>query len=270
MKINLPSEFFVLQFFIIFVAMNTTNEQNILPQRQKYSSAFLLLTVLFCTSLVASNFLETKVIGVCRGFNITGGLLVFPISYIIGDCISEVWGFAKTRIIIWLGFAMNFLVVIMGGIAVALPSAPFWDGAEHFNYIFALAPRMVIASLLAFLVGSFLNATVMSRMKASSSAGQTVDGVPQETSAAKFSLRAILSTLAGESADSLIFFPIAFGGLMPWKELLMVMIIQVGLKTIYEILVLPLTIKVVRMLKKHEQMDVYDTDISYNPFHIHD
>lgn len=121
-------------------------------------------------------------------------MLVFPISYIINDCIAEVWGFRKARLIIWSGFAMNFFVVMLGLIAVALPAAPFWDGAAHFNFVFGMAPRIVIASLTAFLVGSFLNAYVMSRMKLASNGRN-------------FSARAIWSTVVGETADSLIFFP---------------------------------------------------------------
>ena len=96
---------------------------------------------------------------------VTAGLLVFPVSYILNDCISEVWGFRKARLIIWSGFAMNFFVVALGLVAVALPAAPFWEGEEHFNFVFGMAPRIVLASLLAFLAGSFLNAYVMSRMK---------------------------------------------------------------------------------------------------------
>lgn len=185
----------------------------------------------------------------------TAGFIVFPISYILNDCIAEVWGFKKARFIIWLGFAMNFFVVILGGIAVAMPSAPFWEGEESFKFVFGLAPRIAIASLTAFLVGSFINAVIMSRMKIINEGRH-------------FSWRAILSTLAGEGADSLIFFPIAFIGLMPFEELLKLMVLQVSAKTLYEIIVLPLTIRVVRYVKLKEGVDVYDKDISYNPLKI--
>ena len=127
----------------------------------------MLLGILFNVCLIAANLLETKVIQVF-GITVTAGLLVFPVSYIINDCIAEVWGFRKARLIIWSGFAMNFFVVMLGLIAVALPAAPFWDGAPHFNFVFGMAPRIVAASLTAFLVGSFLNAYVMSRMKVAS------------------------------------------------------------------------------------------------------
>ena len=214
------------------------------------SLSFMLLGVVFCACLIASNLLETKIIQL-GPVTITAGFLVFPISYIINDCIAEVWGFGKARLIIWLGFAVNFAMVALFQIAVALPAAPFWEGDAAFRFIFGLAPRIAASSLLAFLLGSFLNAYVMSKMKIASRGKH-------------FSARAILSTLAGESADSFIFFPLAFGGLVPVQELLKMMAIQIFAKTAYEIVVLPLTIRVVSLLKHVEGMDAYDTDISYN------
>lgn len=224
---------------------------------KKVSVPFMLLGILFNVCLIAANILETKVIQVYGDFSVTAGLLVFPISYIINDCIVEVWGFKKARLIIWSGFAMNFFVVALGLLAVALPAAPFWEGEEHFNFVFGLAPRIVVASLIAFLVGSFLNAYVMSKMKLSSKGKN-------------FSARAVWSTIIGETADSIIFFPIAFGGIIGWKNLLYLMAIQVVLKSLYEVLVLPVTIRVVAYIKKVEGSDVYDKDISYNILKIKD
>lgn len=217
---------------------------------------FMLLGVLFNVCLIASNLLETKVIQV-GGVTATAGLIVFPVSYIINDCIAEVWGFKKARLIIWSGFAMNFLVVAFAQLAVMLPAAPFWEGESGFNFVFGMAPRIVVASLCAFLVGSFLNAYVMSRMKIASHGRH-------------FSVRAMVSTLAGESADSVLFFPIAFGGIIPAKELFVMIVTQTVLKSFYELLVLPLTAKVVRVIKKTEQTDVYDTGISYNILKVKD
>ena len=220
------------------------------------SLPFMLLGILFNVCLVASNLLETKVIQL-GPITATAGLIVFPISYIINDCIAEVWGFRKARLIIWSGFAMNFFVVALGLIAVAIPAAPFWEGEEHFNFVFGMAPRIVAASLMAFLVGSFLNAYVMSKMKVASRGRH-------------FSARAILSTLAGETADSLIFFPVAFGGIIAWRELLIMMCIQIILKSMYEVIILPVTIRVVKAIKKIDGSDVYDTDISYNVLKVKD
>ena len=217
---------------------------------------FMLLGILFNICLVASNLLETKVIQVF-GITATAGLIVFPISYIINDCIAEVWGFKKARLIIWSGFISNFLVIGFAQLAVMLPAAPFWEGEEGFNFVFGMAPRIAIASLMAFLVGSFLNAYVMSKMKIASQGRN-------------FSARAILSTIVGETADSLIFFPIAFGGIIAWKELLIMMGLQIVLKSMYEVIILPVTIRVVKVIKKIDCSDVYDTNISYNVLKIKD
>ena len=224
--------------------------------KEKVSVPFMLLGILFNVCLIAANLLETKVIQV-GSLTVTAGLLVFPISYIINDCIAEVWGFKKARLIIWSGFAMNFFVVALGLIAVAIPAAPFWEGEEHFNFVFGMAPRIVAASLMAFLVGSFLNAYVMSKMKVASQGRH-------------FSARAIWSTVVGETADSLIFFPVAFGGVIAWKELLIMMGIQIVLKSMYEVIILPVTIRVVKAIKKIDGSDVYDTDISYNVLKVKD
>ncbi len=224
--------------------------------KEKVSVPFMLLGILFNVCLIAANLLETKVIQI-GSLTVTAGLLVFPISYIINDCIAEVWGFKKARLIIWSGFAMNFFVVALGLIAVAIPAAPFWEGEEHFDFVFGMAPRIVAASLMAFLVGSFLNAYVMSKMKVASQGRN-------------FSARAIWSTVVGETADSLIFFPVAFGGVIAWKELLIMMGIQIVLKSMYEVIILPVTIRVVKAIKKIDGSDVYDTDISYNVLKVKD
>jgi hypothetical protein len=187
----------------------------------------------------------------------TAGFLVFPISYIINDVVAEVWGYRKVRLLIWLGFFMNFLVVAIGQLAVYLPAAPFWKGEEHFDFVFGLAPRIACASFIAFIIGSFLNAWVMSRMKIS-------DGGKH------FSLRAVVSTLVGETGDSLIFFPIAFWGLVSVTEMLKLMAVQIVAKTLYEIIVLPITIRIVKWVKHREQTDVFDHDVDYRIWRVFD
>ncbi len=214
----------------------------------------MLMGIVFNVCLIAANLLETKVIQL-GGLTVTAGLLVFPISYIINDCIAEVWGFRKARLIIWSGFVMNFFVVTLGLIAVSLPAAPFWEGEEHFNFVFGMAPRIVAASLMAFLVGSFLNAYVMSRMKIASRGRN-------------FSARAIWSTVVGETADSLIFFPVAFGGVIAWRELAVMMGLQILLKSAYEVVILPVTIRVVKAVKRIDGSDVYDEGISYKVWKV--
>lgn len=210
----------------------------------------MLFSVLFCVCLITANVLETKQISLGL-INITGGLLVFPVSYIINDCVCEVWGYRKARLLIWLGFFMNFLFVAFGALCDAIPGAPYWHNDAGFHAVFGLAPRIAAASFLAFLVGSFINAYVMSKMKISSKGK-------------RFALRAIMSTVYGEAADSVIFFPLALGGVVPWSEIPKLVISQVVLKTVYEIIVLPITIRVVKKTKNLEGIDTYDEGIDYN------
>lgn len=219
-------------------------------KKYSFSATFMLLGILFCTCLIISNLLAAKIF-MLGSLSLPAAVIIFPVSYIINDCIAEVWGFRRARFIIWTGFAMNFLVAALGQLAVFLPSSPFWDGEAHFNYLFGLAPRIAAASFLAFLAGSFLNAYVMSRMKVASRGKH-------------FSVRAVLSTLVGEGVDSLIFFPFAFAGMIPFSAMIPMMLAQTALKTLYEILVLPLTIRVVNHVKRVEETDVYDEGISYN------
>ena len=216
----------------------------------------MLFSILFCVCLIAANVLETKQIAV-GSVSLTGGLIVFPVSYIINDCVCEVWGYQKARLLIWTGFAMNFFFILLAKAAVALPAAPFWEGEEHFDFVFGLAPRIALASLAAFLAGSFINAYVMSRMKIASQGRH-------------FSLRAVVSTLFGESADSLIFFPVAFGGVIAWRELAVMMGLQILLKSAYEVVILPVTIRVVKAVKRIDGSDVYDEGISYKVWKVKD
>ncbi|MDR2233545.1 MAG: queuosine precursor transporter [Tannerella sp.] len=222
--------------------------------KKTVSIPFMMAGILFVVCFILSNLLATKVIRI-GSISGTAALLVFPIAYIINDCIVEIWGYSKARLIIWTGFLMNFFVVGLTQIAIVMPPAPFWEGDEAFKFIFGLGPRIVAASFCAFLVGSFLNAYVMSRMKVASGGKH-------------FSLRAIVSTLVGESADSVIFFPIAFGALIGWNELWLLALTQALLKSLYEVIILPVTIQVVKWVKRLDQSDVYDKEVSFNPFRV--
>ena len=214
------------------------------------------MAVLFTVCLVTSNLLATKVFAVGQKISLPCAVLVFPLSYILNDCFTEVYGYRKARLVIWLAFAMNFLVVVFGQLAVWLPAASFWEGGEHFNFVFGMAPRVVAASLLAFLAGSTLNSMVLSKMKLASGGRN-------------FGWRAIVSSFAGEFCDSLIFMPIAFWG-TPLRILAGMMLVQVGFKVLYEMVILPVTGVVVKRLKAVEGEDVFDKGISYNPFKIND
>ncbi len=221
-------------------------------EKQRVSVLFMLFSILFSVCLITANVLETKQISL-GPINITGGLLVFPISYIINDCVCEVWGYKSARLLIWTGFVMNFIFVLFGALVDVIPGAPYWHNSEGFHAVFGLAPRIVVASFIAFLAGSFINAYVMSRMKVISKGKN-------------FWLRAILSTIFGESCDSLIFFPLAFYGVIPTIEILWLIISQIVLKTLYEVIILPVTIRVVKKAKEYEGVDAYDNGISYNIF----
>ena len=223
-------------------------------EKKKESVLFMLFSILFCVCLIAANLLETKQISVLD-ISLTGGLIVFPVSYIINDCVCEVWGYRKARLLIWTGFAMNFFFVTMGALCDWIPGAPYWHNEAGFHAIFGLAPRIAVASFVAFLAGSFANAYVMSKMKI-------------HDQGRHFSSRAVWSTVVGESCDSLLFFPLALGGVVPTEELPKLMIWQVVLKTLYEVIALPVTIRVVKFMKKHEGEDVYDDNIDYNVLKI--
>ena len=205
--------------------------------------------------LIASNIFTTKVFSVA-GMLLTGDLLIFPVSYILNDCISEVYGYNKARYAIWTSFTVNFLFVIFAQLVVAIPGASFWEGGEHFNYIFGTEIKVVMASLVAFFVGSTVNAAVMSLMKRASQGRN-------------FWFRAIVSSLAGDLADSLIFMPIVFWS-VGFRKLLLMIACQILAKLVYEVVLLPLTQHVVKILKDKESMDVIDDGISYNFFRILD
>ena len=224
--------------------------------KEKYSTTFLLMAVAFTVCLIASNLFATKVFCLGLGINLPGAVIIFPISYIINDCLTEVWGYRKARLVIWTAFTANLLVVLFGQLVVWLPAASFWDGGDHFDYIFNMAPRVAFASLLAFLAGSTINSLVVSKMKVASK-GRL------------FGIRAILSSVAGEIVDSLVFMPIAFLG-TPLKTLAVMMLFQVSFKVIYEIIILPATALIVRRIKASEGTDVFDDGISYNPFKVRD
>lgn len=214
-----------------------------------------MLCVLMAVCLISSNIFTTKVFTLW-GLVLTGDLLIFPLSYIINDCISEVYGYRLARLSIWVAFLMNFFVVAVAQAVVAIPGADFWDGGEHFNYIFRMEIKVAVASLAAFFVGSTVNAAVMSLMKRASQGRN-------------FPFRAIVSSIAGDLADSLIFIPIVFLSLGFGKLLLMIAS-QVLAKLVYEAAFLPLTQHIVKILKRKESTDVIDSDISYNPFNILD
>jgi uncharacterized integral membrane protein (TIGR00697 family) len=222
--------------------------------KKEVSVLFMLAGILFAICLLISNILATKILMI-GPWAAPAGVLIFPVAYILNDVITEVWGFRKARLIIWTGFAVNILAVLFFTIGIVIPGAPFWQNQEAFATVLGNTPRIVVASLSAYLIGSFLNAFVMSRMKVA-------------TQGKGFGVRAILSTLVGESADSIIFVSIAFAGVFPIGVLVTMIFTQAMLKTVYEILILPVTIWVVGFVKLTEGVDVFDANLSYNLFRV--
>ena len=226
-----------------------------------FSTRFLVMATTLIVCLITSNFFVPRLWQVAGlPVQLSGAVLLFPVSYILNDCLTEVYGYRKARFVIWLAFLLSAFVALMAQLVCWLP-APLQDGskpvADSFNGLFAMVPRTTVASLVAFFVGSTVNAAVMSRMKVSSH-GRL------------FGVRAILSSVAGELADSLIFFPVVFWGVMSGAAALQLALTQVCAKVLYEIVALPLTSWAVRSLKRAEGIDTFDEGVNYNPFKIKD
>lgn len=212
--------------------------------RHEVSAIYMLMTVLFCCCLIISNLVEIKTIDI-GPLTITAGVITFPIAYIINDCVVEIYGFSKARLMIWIGFAANLIVTLLLQLAIVLPGSAEWEHQEALATIFSAVPRILIASFIAFLIGSIINAAVMSRMKA-------------RNGRRHFSARAIISTVLGEGADSLIFFPIAFAGNLPATTIVSLILTQTLIKTVYEIIILPVTITTVGKIRRLEGGDTTD------------
>ena len=219
---------------------------------KKFSFLFVLFAILFTTCLLTANIVAVKIISLF-GLFVPAGIIIFPLSYILGDILTEVYGYENTKTIIWLGFLANLLMVIAIFIAQNLPSAPFWNNQSSFNNILGYTPRLLLASFTAFLVGSFANSFVMSKMKIL-------------TKGRMLWTRTIGSTIVGEGLDSLIFISIAFIGAFALTNLLILILTQWIIKSLYEIIATPLTYAIVGFLKKKENLDSYDYKANYNPF----
>lgn len=214
----------------------------------------MLTGILFTACLIIANIIAVKILEI-GDLALPASILIFPVTYILNDVIAEVWGYKKARLIIWSGLAMNAVMAFFFFLSVALPYAEFWHDQESYALIIGTTPRLVLASFAAYLTGSFLNAFVMSRMKVYHKGKY-------------FGVRAVLSTIAGETADSFIFITVAFAGIYAADQLILMIGTQVLMKTIYEVVALPVTSRVVKWFKKIEETDVFDTSVSYNPFKV--
>jgi len=222
------------------------------PAAPTISSRFLAIAVAFVTCLIVSNIAAVKLISVAD-LILPGAIVIFPITYIIGDVLTEVYGYAKARRVIWLGFGANLFAVATFAVVGALPAAGFWGDQAAYDAILGATPRILAASLVAYLVGEFANAYVLARLKVA-------------TQGRFLWLRTISSTVVGQGLDSAIFITIAFSGILPVEALVMTIVVQAAVKTGYEAAATPLTYLVVGWLKRVEGVDAYDRDASFNPF----
>lgn len=212
---------------------------------------FVLVTALFVTCLITANLIAVKLVNLF-GFIVPAAVIIFPISYIFGDVLTEVYGYAASRRVIWLGFFCNLVAVVAIWLGGLLPPASFWQGQAAYETILGFTPRLLLASFLAYLVGEFANSIVLAKMKIA-------------TRGRWLWTRTIGSTLIGEGLDSLVFITVAFFGIIPFDGLANAIVTQWLFKTGYEILATPLTYAVVTWLKKEEELDVYDRTTNFNP-----
>ncbi len=217
----------------------------------KVSSWFVVIAAVFVTCLITANIIAVKFI-LFLGFLVPAGIIVFPLSYLFGDILTEVYGYAAARRVIWLGFACNLLAVIaiyIGGIA---PAAPFWQNQAAYNTILGSTPRLLLASFIAYLVGEFTNSFVLAKLKIA-------------TRGRWLWTRTIGSTLVGEGIDTVIFISVAFLGVIPTASLAQAILTQWIFKVAYEVVATPLTYLIVGFLKRKEGVDTYDYGTNFSP-----
>jgi hypothetical protein len=228
---------------------------------------FPLVTSIFVTCLIISNIIAVKLADFSApplwgSLVLPVAVIIFPISYIFGDVLTEVYGYGRARQVIWIGFTCNLLAVLAIQIGGMLPAAPFWnagvyaspaDAQTAYEAILGFSPRLLLASVAAYLIGEFLNSFVLAKLKTA-------------TSGRWLWMRAIASTFVGQLADSAVFITLAFTGILPTPALVRLIITQWLFKSAFEALATPLTYAAVNFLKRTEQVDHYDRDTSFNPF----
>ena len=219
-----------------------------------YSHRFVFIAALFVTILVTSNILAVKLIEVA-GLVLPAAIILFPISYIRGDVLTEVYGYSQTRRVIWLGFLLNLVAGTAIWAAGLIPAAGFWQGQEAWTTIFGQVPRILAASFIAYLIGEFANAYVLAKIKIA-------------TGGKMLWLRTIGSTIIGQGLDSAVFITLAFAGVIPAPAIIAAIVGQWFVKSAYEAAATPLTYAVVGYLKRAEGIDFYDTGTRFNPLAV--
>ena len=221
---------------------------------------FPFVTAVFVTTLIISNIIAVKLVNI-GGLFLPAAVILFPVAYIFGDILTEVYGFARARQVIWTGFICNLLAVIAIWIGGQLPVAPFWSAGafsspesaqQAYQAILGFTPRLLLASFTAYLIGEFLNSIVLAKLKV-------------RTEGRFLWLRTISSTIVGEGADSAVFITIAFAGIIPGGGLVNAILSQWTFKVVYETLATPLTYLIVNTLKRVENEDFFDRDTDFNP-----
>lgn len=211
-------------------------------KKERISFLQVCLTIVFVTAMLISNVITAKQVLLPGGITMTGAVFIFPITYILSDVFSEVYGYKWSRITCYFAFSMNLFMVIVFGLVILTPAPSYWTNQEAFATVLGSTPRVMGASLLAYVIGDFVNDRVFRKMKEKHS--NELKG---------FGVRAIVSSFFGELCDSLVFLPIAFIGLMPLETLATMTVCQVLIKTGYEIIILPLTTLVAKKAKKYEE-----------------
>jgi uncharacterized integral membrane protein (TIGR00697 family) len=234
--------------------MRRMSEQQATPVREGYSQWFVVVAAVFVTCLITANITAVKLTSVF-GLILPAGVVVFPVSYIAGDVLTEVYGFRSARRVIWLGFFCNLVAVLAIWLGGLMPAASFWDAQGAYERILGYTPRLLAASFLAYLVGEFANSIVLAKMKVA-------------TNGRWLWSRTIGSTLVGQGLDSLVFILVAFVGTIPLTGLISAVVAQWLFKSIYEAAATPATYMVVNSLKRREGIDTYDRETSLNPLPI--
>lgn len=220
-------------------------------EEKKYSHWFLIVVAVFVTCLITANIIAVKLVDLF-GLILPAAIFIFPVSYITGDVLTEVYGYRQARKVIWLGFLCNVILVAAIWLAQILPAASFWDGQKAYERILGYTPRLLMASFLAYLVGEFANSFVLAKLKIA-------------TRGRWLWLRTIGSTLVGQGLDSVVFIALAFAGTIPAQALTLAIVTQWLAKSAYEAAATPFTYLVVNFLKRKEGMDTYDYETRFNP-----
>jgi uncharacterized integral membrane protein (TIGR00697 family) len=225
------------------------------PRPRRAYRYYDLVLGAFVTVLLCANLIGASKVAQVWGITFGAGVLFFPISYVFGDVLTEVYGYARARKVVWAGFGALIFASFMTWAVLAFPPAPGWPHQAAFQTVFGATPRIVLASLIAYFCGEFTNSFVLAKMKL-------------RTSGRFLWMRTIGSTIAGEAVDSLLFYPLAFVGIWSNELVLRVLISNYLLKVVWEAMMTPFTYRLVNALKRAEQEDYYDRDTDFTPFSL--